>query len=424
MPPRDPARTDGAAPVRLLEFLTSFTAGGTERQIVNLMKGLDRSHFALSIGCQLRSGKFVDEVLALGAPLREYAITSFKDPRTLRQIVRLARDMRRDAVQIVHSHNFYANVFAVPAARLARTPVVIASVRDMGIYQTRAQRVLHRMACALADRIIVNADAIRRSLVAQGLPPRKIVVIPNGLDMTPFDTLAPAAHLREELRVAADAPLVVLVARLNALKGVADFLDAAAQVLRAVPTVKFVIVGDDWVSRRGEVVADTAYRRALGRQVTTLGLDAHVVFTGFRRDIPALLSEAAVSVLPSHSEGLSNTLLESMAAGAPVVATDVGGNPEVVRHGVTGLLVPPRAPAALAGAIVTILTDRDLADRFGRAGRRRVIQDFSLDRMIARTEDFYLELLSLATGTARETSRRSVDRPRPAETVVGRRWSA
>lgn len=424
MPPRDPARTDGAAPVRLLEFLTSFTAGGTERQIVNLMKGLDRSRFALSIGCQLRSGKFVDEVLALGAPLREYAITSFKDPRTLRQVARLARDMRRDEIQVVHSHNFYANVFAVPAARIARTPVVIASVRDMGIYQTPSQRVLHRLVCALADRIIVNADAIRRSLVAQGLAARKIAVIPNGLDMTPFDLLARPTNVRAEIGVAADAPLVVLVARLNALKGVADFLDAAARVLRTVPRAQFVIVGDDWVSRRGEVVADTAYRRALGRQVTTLGLDPHVVFTGFRRDIPALLSEAAVSVLPSHSEGLSNTLLESMAAGAPVVATDVGGNPEVVRHGVTGLLVPPRAPAALADAIVTILSNQELAERYGRAGRRRVGQDFSLDRMIARTEDFYLERLSEATGTARQPSRRSVDTPVPADDVVERRWSA
>jgi glycosyltransferase involved in cell wall biosynthesis len=425
MLPRDRERADGAAPVRLLEFLTSFTAGGTERQIVNLMKGLDRTRFALSIGCQTRSGKFVDEVLALGTPLREYTISSFKNPHTLRQMVRLARDIRRDGIQIVHSHNFYANVFAIPAARLARAPVVIASVRDLGIYQTPAQRVLHRLVVALADRIIVNADAIRRLLTAKGLAAGKIVVVPNGLDLTPFEALAPPPRLRAEIGVPDDAPMVVLVARLNALKGVADFLDAAALVVRRVPHARFVIVGDDWVSRRGEVVADTAYRRSLSRQVGALGLDGHVIFTGFRRDIPALLRESTVSVLPSHSEGLSNTLLESMAAGVPVVATDVGGNPEVVVHDETGLLVEPRAPAKLAEAIATILTNRELAQRFGRAGRRRVVQDFSLERMIERTENSYLELLSAATGTVCLPSRRTIEARRVADLASdARRWSA
>jgi glycosyltransferase involved in cell wall biosynthesis len=410
--------------VRLLEFLTSFTAGGTERQIVNLMKGLDRSRFALSIGCQLRSGKFLDEVLALGAPLREYPISSFKNVHTLRQVVRLARDMRRDRIQVVHSHNFYANVFAIPAARLARTPVVIASVRDMGIYQTAAQQVLHRAACALADRIIVNADAIRRLLVAHGLAAHRITVIPNGLDMTPFGAPARPAMLRAELGVPLHAPLVVLVARLNALKGVADFLDAAALVLRRVPIARFVVVGDDWVSQRAELVPDTAYRRSLDSQIKSLGLEGHVVFTGFRRDVPALLSEAAVSVLPSHSEGLSNTLLESMAAGAPVVATDVGGNPEVVLDGVTGLLVPPRAPAALADAIVTILGDRELAERFGRAGRRRVTQDFSLTQMIERTEDVYLDLFAVATRGARPARRAAAPASADQAWNARDRWSA
>ncbi|MBI1735594.1 MAG: glycosyltransferase [Candidatus Rokubacteria bacterium] len=415
----DSVRANGATPVRLLEFLTSFTAGGTERQIVNFMKRLDRRRFALSIGCQMRSGKFVDEVVALGAPLREYTISSFKHPGTLRQMARLARDIRRDRVQIVHSHNFYANVFAVPAARLARAPVVIASVRDMGIYQTPPQRTLHRIVCALADRIIVNADAIRRSLVARGLAAHRISVIPNGLDMTPFERSTRPA-IRSELGLAADAAVVVLVARLNALKGVADFLEAAARVVRAVPNARFVIVGDDWTSLRGEVVADTAYRRALARQVGTLGIEPYVVFTGFRRDVPALLAEAAVSVLPSHSEGLSNTLLESMAAGAPVVATDVGGNPEVVRHGITGLLVPPRAPAALADAIVTLLTDAGLADRFRRAGRRRVVEEFSLERMVARTEEMYLDLLARATGLPQPAA----SEPNQGVSGARQRWSA
>lgn len=401
----DTGRTSphGAERVRLLQFATSFRIGGTERQIVNLVRGLDPSRFALSIGCQRRSGQFLDSVLALDVPVREYPIRSFTDPRTVRQVARLAPDIRRDGIQVVHSYGFYANVFAVPAARLAGAPVIIASVRDIGADHTPRQNLVHRLVCGLADRVVVNADAIRRWLVAQGLDGRAISLIPNGLDMTPFDTVARSTTVRRELGLPAGAPVVLLIARLNALKGIDDFLDASARVARATPAARFVIVGDSWVARRGQVVADQAYREALAGRLAALGLEGRVVFTGFRTDVAALLAEAAVSVLPSHSEGLSNTLLESMGAGVPVVATDIGGNPEVVEQGVTGFLVPPHDPPSLADAIVKLLVDRDLAERFGAAGRRRALDHFSLDRMIARTEQLYRDLLGAAAGGVRVT---------------------
>jgi L-malate glycosyltransferase len=382
--------------LRLLQFLTSFGIGGTERQMVNLMKGLDRSRFALAVGCQRRSGELLNEALALGAPILEYPIRSFKQPATLGQVLRLARDIRRLDIHIVHSFNFYANVFAVPAARLARAPVVIASIRDIGVYQTSIQKAVHRFVCGFADRIVVNADAIRQWLLAQGVDERKICVIPNGLDMTRFNVIRRPTPIRAELGLPDDARLVILVARLNPLKGIDDFIAAAARVARVVPNASFLVVGDNWVSRRGEVVVDSAYRRQLSERLADLGLGGRVVFSGFREDVPALLAEAAVSVLPTLSEGLSNTLLESMAAGVPVVATDIGGNPEVVHHDVTGYLVPPHDPPALAAAIVRLLADRDLAERFGRAGRRRVQENFSLERMVTRTETLYRDLLGAA----------------------------
>jgi len=150
------------------------------------------------------------------------------------------------------------------------------------------------------------------------------------------------------------------------------------------------------------VLRKDAYIESLRQSVARLGLDGRVVFTGFRMDVPELLSECAVSVLPSLSEGLSNTLIESMAAGVPVVATRVGGNPEVVDEGRTGLLVPPRDPAALAEAICRTLQDRELARQFGEAARQRVAEHFSLERMLRDTERLYVNLLERPKDYRRE----------------------
>jgi glycosyltransferase involved in cell wall biosynthesis len=177
------------------------------------------------------------------------------------------------------------------------------------------------------------------------------------------------------------SPLVVVFSRLNQMKGIQYFLDAAIILARRFPHVRFLVVGD------GES------RKELEEYAGRLGLAQRTVFTGFRSDVPELLSEAAVSVLPSLSEGLSNSLLESMASGVPVVATRVGGNPEVIEHEVTGLLVPLLDSAALAAAIGRVLEDKDLAARFAHAGIRRVAELFSMERSVRETEHLYQRLV-------------------------------
>ncbi|MBI4458504.1 MAG: glycosyltransferase [Acidobacteria bacterium] len=192
--------------------------------------------------------------------------------------------------------------------------------------------------------------------------------------------------MRQELRLPPDAPLVAMLSRLNGLKGGEYFVRAAALLAWRFPQARFLIVGDVGCG-------DSFYKAALERQVIRLGLGGRVLFTGFRLDIPRLLSEVSVSVLPSLSEGLSNVLLESMAAGVPVVASRVGGNPEVVQDGASGLLVPPSDAEALAGAIRTLLEDPELARRYGQAGKERIAQHFTLTRMVRETEEHYLQLL-------------------------------
>ncbi len=378
--------------VRLLKLLTVFGMGGTERQAVALGRALDPSRFELHVGCLRRWGHLLEEIETLGVPLAEYRIDRLYGPRALRQQVRLARDLRRNGIQVMHTYNFYPTIFAVPVARLIGVPVIVVSIRDTGVYLSPWQRRAQRAVCRLADRILVNAEAVRQWLVADSYDPGKITVIRNGIDLSRFASSNGAGHVRRELGLPAGAPIVAVLSRLNPLKGLEDFLEAAVLVAGRVPHARFLIVGDGHLVRDGAVVADLDYRQTLEGHARRLGLGEHVVFTGLRLDVPEVLSEVAVSVLPSLSEGLSNVLLESMAAGVPVVATRVGGNPEVVEEGRTGLLVPPRDSAALAGAICQVLEDAGTAARFGRAGRQRVAEQFSLERMVSETERVYLGL--------------------------------
>jgi len=368
--------------IKLLKMITNFRIGGTERQVINLALGMDSSRIDLHLASMSRSGELLREVERLEVPQPEFRIASLYDPRTGGQVVRLAQYIRQNLIQIVHSYGFYPNVFAVLAARLSGTAFAVASIRDTGDILPPLHRRAQRMVCRLAHCVVVNADAVRDSLVAQGYDPSNIVVIRNGIAMERFDQSSSSGMLRKDLGVPADSRLVVVSSRLNKMKGIGYFLDAAAVLAPRFPDVHFLIVGDG------------ADRLDLERHARSVGLEKRVLFTGFRVDVPELLREATVSVLPSLSEGLSNSLLESMACSVPVVAASVGGNPEVIEHGVTGLLVPPRDSAALAAATARFLENRDLASQFGQAGRRRVTEFFSVERSVSETEQLYHRLLA------------------------------
>ncbi len=386
--------------IRLLKFVSLWGVGGTERQVMNLGLTLDPSSFEVRFACLRRWGELLNEIEARRIPLAEYNINSFYHYKALNAQWRLAGDLKRDRIHIVHAYNFYANVFAVPTARLSGVPVVIASIRDTGVYLTPRQKWIQRLVCRWADCLLVNAEAVKQWLIAEGYQPEKITVIRNGIDLSRFASRNGHGNgngnLRRELGLGSRAPLVVMLSRLHRLKGIEDFLQAAAIVAGRFREARFLIVGSNFISRDGAIVEDTAYRSELERYAASLGLGRRVVFTGMRLDVPELLSESAVSVLPSLSEGLPNVLLESMAMGVPVIATRVGGNPEIIEDGMTGLLVPPRDPEALGRAICLLLENRQMAVAFGQAGSRRVAEQFSLNRMVSETERLYLRLLEEA----------------------------
>lgn len=368
--------------LRVLQFLTVFGIGGTERQVLNLVRGLDRSRFGVEVACLNRWGALLPEIEATGVPITEYKTTSLYNHTAVWNQMKFVNHLRRRDIEIVHTYGFHSNVFAIPPARLSRAAALVASIRDTGEHLTPMQRRVEKLFCRLADCVVTNAEAVRKRLINEGYAPEKLVVIHNGIELTRYARKPAEGGLHRELGVSSNTPLVAVFARLNELKGIEYFLQAAAGLIERFRDVRFLIVGDG------------ASRPELEKCAERLGLSKHVIFLGFRLDVPTLLSEISVSVLPTLSEGLSNSLLEAMAASVPVVATRVGGNPEVVKGGVTGLLVPPRDAEALARAIAQFLEQPLLGTRFGLAGRERVIKRFALEQMTQATELLYERLIT------------------------------
>jgi glycosyltransferase involved in cell wall biosynthesis len=364
----------------------TLMCGGTENQFMTLSRRLDPSRFELEFACLRRWGPFVNEIAERRIPLVEYRVTSFRSVRTLAQQARLVRHITQRQIDVVHTYNFYGNVFGTLPARLAGA-VVIASIRDRAPYLTSMQKLVQRYACAFADSILVNADAVKTWLVGEGYDESRIIVIRNGVDTRRFDVPRDPDRLTREFSLPAGTPLVGVVSRLTRLKGLEQLLEAAAMLKLRHPDVRYLIVGET-------APHETAYLDELKRRAAEHRIADRVIFTGLRRDVPDVLASVDVSVMPSLNEALSNVVLESMAAGAPTVATRVGGTPEAMDDGRSGLLVEPGDAAALAAAISRLLEDRPLAAGLGMQARQQVRERFSLEQMIDETERLYFALLA------------------------------
>lgn len=380
--------------MRLTTVLATLLCGGTEKQVMTLTRRLAGDHFAIDFACLRRRGPFVDELQSSGIPVTEYQMSGFWTVGALRQQVRFANALRRNRTQIVHSYGFYGNVFGLAPARAAGVPVTVASIRDRGTYLTPMQRRAQRYACQLADCVLVNATAVKEWLIGDGYDAENIATIPNGVDVRSFERPPDAAWLHRAFGFPAGTPIVAVVSRLAPRKGLEQFVAAAAIVAQRIPAARFLVVGEANPLQPGYGVEIEALVRARG-------LSERVTFAGFRDDIPAVLASVSVSVNPSLDEALSNSLLESMAAGVPVVATRVGGTPEALTDGEHGLLVPPDDVPALAEAITTVLENADLARRLASAARARACERYSVERMVAATERLYDDLLARKAGLGR-----------------------
>jgi L-malate glycosyltransferase len=368
------AEVSKADRLRLFMMTNTFETGGSERQFVAITNALSRKQFDVRVGCVVRLGPLLHEV----SEAAEFPLGgSFLSMRAQKSRVALGRYLRSEKVQIAHSFDFYTNLLLLSTAWFVRVPVVIGSHRQLGDLLTPTQFRAQGVAFRFCDRVVCNSRAAAKRLLQQGLPEEKIVIIPNGLAPELFAAATPA------LPVSRGTVRVGMIARMNARsKNHAAFLRMAARLAPKFPNVEFVLVGDG------------PFRPEFEAMARELGVADRVCFPGDRRDIPEVLASMDISVVPSASESLSNVVLESMAAGVAVVATNVGGTPEVISNGKTGLLVRPDNEEDLANAIERLVTQRALRATCARNGNELAAAQFSLKSVTERYESLYEELLA------------------------------
>lgn len=369
----------GRIPLALV--LTSFDPGGTERQMTELISRIDQDRFDLHVVCFRREGRWLPRVEDAARSITAFPLTSFRAPSAWREVVRFAAWCRARRIEVVHACDFYANVFALTGAALARVALRIGSRRDILIPQRSAgQHRLQSFSYRFADRVVANSRAAAEQLLREGVSRDAITVIPNGIDVRMY---APA-------RSRTPRRTVTTVANLRAEKGHDVLIRAAARVTRDIPDAVFQLVGDGPMH---EVLAAAA---------RSLGISHAVRFLGHREDVPEVLHESDLFVLPSRTEAFPNGVLEAMAAGLPVVASDVGGIPELITDGENGILVPVADEDALAAAILALMREPERATRLAAAARATIEARYSFDEMVRAFEAVYTDELSntLPTDTA------------------------
>jgi glycosyltransferase involved in cell wall biosynthesis len=371
--------------VRVAFCVDNMGIGGTELNALRTAERLDRSRFDVSVVCLQDNGPLLARYRNEGIPVLALPLRRLHGSTALRQGTRLARYFSKQHVDIVHSHDVYNNIFATVWARVARTPVVIASRRWWDAVPRTALRVVNRYAYRLADCVIANSSTVADLLVADdGVRRERAAVVPNFVDDSAFASpdRTEACSLLAELGVPPSAIVIGCVASLYPVKDHESLIRAMASLKPRWPSVHLVLVGG------GET------RPVLEHLVRQLGLIDVVHFAGVRPNVPNLHHLFDVSVLSSVSEAFPNSIVEAMAAGKAVVATRVGGVVDAVVEGQTGLLVPPRQPDALAEAIEQLLMNPERRRALGDAACRRARAHFHADRVLASLESLYERLLS------------------------------
>jgi glycosyltransferase involved in cell wall biosynthesis len=362
---------------RIGYVIGQLTQGGTERQLYELVRAVDRKSFETFVYClSEKTAPFGDLISKTGAKLRVLRRRCHLDVARMRELASL---LRRDRIDIVHSLLFEANAYAWPACFLAGVPHLVTSVRSCNSELDVLRRWVNRLAFRSSDAVICNGEVVRSFLARYfSVPRQKSIVIHNGIDLDQFQKSSAAPTTNGDPNC--DHRVVITVARLVPEKDVNLFIEAAELLSDEYPNVRFVIVGDG------------PCRSELMRCVSESGLDEKISFFGERDDVPQLLANADVFWLTSKWEGLPNVVLEAMACGKPVVARDVGACRELIKHGETGFLVSARDARQFKEYTLNLFRDPCRRMDMGTAARKLVEDSFSVARMSEATEALYRSL--------------------------------
>ena len=358
-------------PVNVCFIIDRLSRAGTETQLLALIRHLDRDRVRPTLCLLNGTDQESQSLLPTDCPTLELRLRRLASLTSPAAALRLTAFWRRNRVSVVQTYFLDSSYFAVPLARACGIPHVIQVRNNSGYWLTPAHRRIGRIIGRLAHYTLTNSNDARRAVVeTQGVTHDRVHVIKNGVDLERFATLPPPNTSRPLVRVGT-------VANLRQVKNIDGLIRVAADICRNDSRVRFEVAGD------GE------QRLELETQVRAAGLGDRFTLRGSVSNVPGFLGSLDVAVLPSHSESMSNALLEYMAAGRAIVATDVGANADVVRDELEGLIVPSRNNGAMESAINRLLNDPPLARRLGAAAKIRAEREYSRLSMVRRFEDFY-----------------------------------
>jgi len=369
-------------PISVLYLITDLNIGGTEKMLYETVKRLDKTKY-LPVVCSLKSyGYYAKKISEENIEVKNFNIHKtfgfFLPIGFLKVILEIKRLIKERNAAIVHTFLFQANIIGKISVWLSGLKIpVISSIRVME-KQKKWHLFFEKLTSDISTKFLVNSNALKNFLIEKKVAPsEKIEVIYNGIDVENLTT-GDRDKIFKEFNVSPESTLIVTCGRLHKQKGI-EFLIDALSSLTFSPSHFFTLL----------IIGDGPERKNLERKVKKLGLEKKVIFTGWRTDSQKIISCCDIFILPSLWEGTPNVILEAMAYGKPIIATSVGGVPELITHMVDGVLVPPGDTPALANAIQFVVSNKEKAIEFGKKAKEKISQKFRIEKMIQETENFY-----------------------------------
>lgn len=366
--------------MKILHIVGNLNPGGSENQATQLVNSLLEKKIGVVMAVLRKEGRLLKHT---SCQVKEFRVTSFKNRTFFYQLLKSAKFIRENGFQIIHTHDFYSNVFGAFVAQLAGIKVITSKRETNGI-RSKKQDMIEKLVFKFSDTILANSHAVKNYLLQKGLPEDKIFVIHNGVDLTRFDNIEQGKNLYQILGLPRkkDTKFVVHVANFrHKVKNQAMLLRAAKKILESLPNVHFVFAGE------GDLIEENK------KLAARFGIAENTHFIGGCEAIPELLQTCHIGVLTSYHEGFPNAVLEYMAAGKPVIATNVGGVQEALIEGKTGFLVNPDDDDVFIERLIFLLKNEAYAKKLGLAGRKIVEEKFSLQRQVDKTIQLYKSLL-------------------------------
>jgi L-malate glycosyltransferase len=358
--------------LKLLHLNAGTNLGGTETMILRFLDNVDKNCFQVSVGAFFNNGPLLAEVNKRGFEGIEFKISNkFNTFEVLSALAKLYRFLKTEKIDIIHQYGFYTNIFGRIVARMAKIPIVITGLRMEKLGSNGFHSLLERLTANWSDLYIsVSERGQELMLKKRWVPKEKVVVVHNGIETD----WANGRKLNTTL------PRIGMIADFNKYKAQQDFVVAASEVLKKFPETKFVLAGEGKTKKN------------IVEMITELGLRSNFIFNGYVGDVRKILSELSIFVLATHTEGLPVSIIEAMSFGLPVIASRVGGIPELVEDGVTGILVKSESSEDLARAISELIANSEKANRMGEMGKLKVKKYFTIQPMMQKLESLYLDL--------------------------------